>query len=225
MVARRRVDDLDPARRPGPGQLRGDAYVILYRLPREFVLRGGFVPVELEASFLGGTGALILVDSACSEVGPYQELLFIPGRFRHGDRRYYSVTRALVSTESSQANERRRWGRPLELATFSRERRGNQERVCVATGGRVVADLTFAAGRLGLPVTTDVVPPANRSLLQPLDGRFFLSTPGGTATLRRARCIAACFDGTCLPDLTRFEPRMALHVKSFDVVFPEAVVV
>jgi hypothetical protein len=220
MVAQRRIDDLDRPRETPAGQrYGGDAYVLLYRLPREVVVTGGFVPRELEASYRGGTGAVLLVDAVTSDAGPCQELLFIPGRFQHEDRGYYSVTRGFVSTAAGQASGCFRLGQPLEIAEFQREQRGNVERVRVEAEGRTVADLAFVAGRFGLPMTTDFVPAAARTLLQAVNGREVFSTASGSATFRRARCVAATFDGVLFPDLAPFEPRMTLAVKGFDVVF------
>jgi acetoacetate decarboxylase len=60
----------------------------------------------------------MLVDYEQSPVGPYQELLFIPGRFQFGRRRYYMVTQIYVSTQVSVENGQENWGIPKQLAQF-----------------------------------------------------------------------------------------------------------
>ena len=80
---------------PAPWTLTGVSYVLLAWFPREFVLKKGFVPESMKDSFLGGPGWVMYVDYSSSNAGPYQELLFIPGRFdfveasfHHQDRLY-----------------------------------------------------------------------------------------------------------------------------------------
>jgi acetoacetate decarboxylase len=53
-----------------------------------------------------------------SGVGPYQELLFIPGLF-HIDGRYtFSISKIYVSTEASVRSGIENWAIPKELADF-----------------------------------------------------------------------------------------------------------
>lgn len=77
------------------------------------------MPGSLRASFVGGYGALMLVDYSESNCGPYRELLLIPGSFRVRDKTLASISRIFVSTTESLASGRRNWGIPKELADFS----------------------------------------------------------------------------------------------------------
>lgn len=205
-----------------PWRLSGDAFVVLYRLPRAFVEAEGFVPAELQERFLGGTGAIMVVDYRTSPVGPYRELLFIPGRFRYRGRSVFSVTKAYTSTEASVAGGRRNWGLPREHADFAHERSGGAELIRVGRDGETSVELSLRPGKLGLPVTTDLIPPSHRTLVQPLDGRVFHSAPEGRGSLRRARLIQARIDGAFFPDVSRFEPRMSVKAVGFDLTFPKA---
>ena len=67
---------------PAPWSLSGDGYMIFYKFTREFVAQFGFVPPELEGRFDGYLGSVMLVNYQSSPVGPYRELLFIPGKFK-----------------------------------------------------------------------------------------------------------------------------------------------
>ncbi len=228
MVAQRQVVGFDTGlrdeRRSAPWRLCGDSFIMLYHLPREFVLERGFVPAELAERFVGGTGALILSDYKSSEVGPFRELLFVPGKFEWQGRAHYAATKVFTSTDASLTSGRENWGLPSERAQFYFDRYRKADRLSVGIGGRIFADLTFRAGRIGLPVTTDLVPVERRTLLQPRSGRFLLTSPEGQGSLRRANLLDARFDGELFPDLSGFEPKMSLRVVDFDVLFPEAVV-
>lgn len=228
MVAQRQVAGFETGRsercRPAPWRQQGDGFVLLYHLPRELVLSQGLVPAELEGKFVGGTCALILTDYRRTNIGPYRELLFIPGRFEWEGRTHYVASRVYSSTEASVSSGRDNWGLPRQRAQFYYDRCRNTERVSVGLNGKIFADLTFRAGRIGLPVTTELVPPARRTLLQPLTGQVFLTAPEGRGSLRRAKLVDATFDGAIFPDISSLEPKMTLKVVDFDVLFPESVV-
>jgi hypothetical protein len=189
--------------RPAPWRLRGEAFILLYRFPRDFVEAEGSVPAELAGRFVGGTGAVMMVSYQESEVGPHQELLFIPGKFRVGGSSYFAVTKIYSSSPLAVDGGRRNWGLPKELAEFSIERDGGEERVAVTLGQQTVVELAFRPGRLGLPVTTDLISAARRTLVQPLDGELYLTAPEGRGSLRRMRLIESIIDGSRFPNFAQ----------------------
>src|SRR5213596_1104261 len=96
-------------------RLTGRGYILLYRwFPRDFVSDQGQVPQTLAGSFRGGASAVMVVNYENSGVGPYRDLLFIPGLFERG----FSITRIYVSTPASVASGRANWGIPKQLADF-----------------------------------------------------------------------------------------------------------
>src|SRR5262245_61022490 len=100
---------------PPPWRLTGSGYILLYRwFPRDFVAVQGQVPPALAGSFKGGASAVMVVNYENSEVGPYRELLFIPGLFERG----FSITRTYVSSQASVDSGRANWGIPKQLAEF-----------------------------------------------------------------------------------------------------------
>lgn len=80
---------------------------------------GAYHPLEsgtsadMSSRFHGGVGAIMLVRYDSRPVGPYDELLYIPGLFSRGEGNslvyYYSITRIWVSTEASVVNGRSNW--------------------------------------------------------------------------------------------------------------------
>lgn len=66
---------------PAPWQMSGKGYIFLYPITKEFVMTQGMVPDFLKGRYTGGFASMMLVNYADSNVGPYSELLFIPGKF------------------------------------------------------------------------------------------------------------------------------------------------
>lgn len=56
-----------------------------------------------------------------SGVGPYRELLFIPGAFHINGRYTFSIPKIYVSTETSVNSGIKNWGIPKEVADFTVE--------------------------------------------------------------------------------------------------------
>jgi len=87
---------------------------------------GSFSPLEADSSFadasssgefLGGLCTVQVVRYSDTPVGPYDELLIVPGRF--SPERKVRITRIYVSTAGSVYNGRRNWNIPKTLAEFT----------------------------------------------------------------------------------------------------------
>lgn len=178
-----------------PWHLRGSGSILLFRLESEL-------------------GLVMLVDYDESPVGPYWELLFLSG--------FRTITRIYVSSEESAVNGRENWGIPKEVADFEVERRGRTEQVRVTTlEGRTVADLTVGIGRPPLPVTAALIPRSFRTLVQPWEGRTYVTTLAGRGVIRPARLLKARIDPELFPDLTRGRLLGAVHASRFRLILPE----
>ncbi len=68
--------------------MSGKGYIFLYPLTKEFVMTQGMVPDFLKGRYTGGFGSMMLVNYADSNVGPYSELLFIPGKFDYKGKKW-----------------------------------------------------------------------------------------------------------------------------------------
>jgi hypothetical protein len=210
------------ARYPAPWRLRGSAYILLYRFPRDFVLDAGFVPAALRDRYLGGLGVVMLVDYESSEGGPYLELLLLPGRFRLAGKRRYSITKIYVSTAASVDNGRANWAIPKELAQFSfAPEVARRQRVSVRLGGEPILEAELQRGRLPLPVSTALLP---FPLAQPDGERTLVTSFSGRGVGYRARLESLRVNSRLFPDISAVRPIFALALRPFRVVFPEAVV-
>ncbi|KAK4053261.1 hypothetical protein OIO90_004035 [Microbotryomycetes sp. JL221] len=119
---------------PAPWQLHGQGWVFLSHTPFSEqpvpLPTGSYSPFEqgtssdLTKRFHGGTGAVMIVRYDTSPVGPYDELLFIPGYFSFTDENkqtqyHMTVTRIYVSTPASVKNGRGNWSIPKHIAKFN----------------------------------------------------------------------------------------------------------
>ena len=205
-----------------PWDLSGNGYVLLYRFDRDFVEQQGWIPPYLEGAFKGGIGSIMLFDYRRSPVGAYQELLFVPGVFQHGNKRYYAVTKIYVSTVDSLTNGREHWAIPKELAEFNIVTHDRTMEFQVAVNGRVFFDAQLTAGVLRFPFNTRVNPFPPR-LLQHHDEKGLLTiTPqaGGvvspTAELNHMQVQSQHF-----PDVSTQRPLGILEAVRLRLYFPK----
>ncbi|MEM6280851.1 MAG: acetoacetate decarboxylase family protein [Chloroflexota bacterium] len=215
-------DSATTIRATPPWQLTGSGWVALYRFPRAFVRDYGLIPEHLAGKFRGGIGAVMMLDYRTSPVGPYRELLFIPGVFRHGRRKYYAVTKIYVSSLDSVVNGRENWGIPKQLAEFDITTEKNvAQRFEVAVNGELFFSATMESGVLRFPVNTRVNPFPPTLLQQHADDRLLTIKPqlGGTMSVTGAVTEMAVA-GRHFPDVSAFKPAGLLELVNMRLYFP-----
>ena len=72
----------------------GNGYIFAYYFDEEFIGKDCFLSKEQKKNFEGGFGAVIFANYTKSSIGPYQELLFIPGKFAIDGDESYMVSKA-----------------------------------------------------------------------------------------------------------------------------------
>ena len=202
---------------PPQWKLAGSAYVLLYQFSHEYVAEHSFVPPDLAGLFVGGIGAALLGDYDASPVGPYRELLFIPGRFAYGRKGVTSITKAYVSTAAAVAAGRANWGIPRELADFSLTHENGIDRFQVAAGGHPFLEADFRPGRLPFPVATRLFP---LRFQQPADGRLYVTEPRASGWARLADLARPRVDPAYFPDIAHARPLGTLSLRRFTLTLP-----
>lgn len=205
-----------------PWNLNGDGYILLFHFSREFIHQQGFLASASAAMFEGALGTVMIVDYQQSDAGPYQELLFIPGKLCLHQRRAYTISKIYVSTESSVVNGRSNWGIPKELAQFDITREGECDHIEVSQGNKTFAEFSLQASRPTIPVTTAVVPAAFRTIVQPYQGQAFFTAPRGSGNIQAAKLRYAAIDPAYFPDVTQARLLTAVKVSNFSLIFPKA---
>jgi hypothetical protein len=214
----------DVPRVPAPWALRGNAWIVLLRLPPQAEARHAFVSAELQRSLAAPVSALMFVDYLEAPCGPYRELLFIPGVMRFPDgRRHASISRILVSTWDSVVNGRANWGIPKDRGDFDIVRRPEIERLTVSEGERQICRLDFEPARgLRLPLTTSWLPASWLTLAQSYEGRVYYYAPTARGSMKTCRLLKWEFDRASFPDLTPATVVSALRIEDFALEFPVA---
>lgn len=205
-----------------PWDLSGSGYIVAVRLPRDVLDHGSFLPEGCPRLGRGRLAYAMFVDYASGDVGPYHELLYIPGRLRIGPRRDLSISRIFVSTWASVVNGEVNWGIPKDRADFQvGYGEDGIDRIKVqAPGGPVFAELELQARGPRLPAPGHWTPRSWRTLSQLRDGKVYTYTPSARGHFRYARVRNWRFDPAYFPDLARGEVVAAVKLTDFRMVFP-----
>ena len=198
---------------PPPWWLTGEGYIFPVRCSRDVALQQAFIPPSEHGAYVGGWGAWMVVRYRESPVGPYDELLYIPGCSRRGLRFSWQISKIYVSTRASVHAGRRNWGIPKELASFdfTRDERGLRVEVRDGQGAFFQVSLrtvgpTFPIVSLGTPpnLLQPVREHADTDALPPIRQGEWLSLPAlgrGWGWSRLVRLGDVQIDPTRFPDV------------------------
>jgi hypothetical protein len=206
---------------PAPWSLRGSGYILLYRFPTHFALEAGRIPPFLRTLFAGGLGAVMLVDYAESNAGPYGELLFMPGKFRFRGKKLACITKIYVSTRESVVNGWENWAIPKERADlcFTAQKARRMEQVVVTRDGDLVLEATLRHSRLSFPIHTGLLP---FPLVQDKNGELYYTSFTGKGTAQLAHIEDMRVNPDLFPDIHPYQPLIGMHLARFEVTFPPA---
>ena len=212
---------------PAPWDLVGQGYIFALWMPQDVLDHGSFIPQATPRAGRGRLAFAMFVDYARSDVGPYHELLYIPGKLRFGAGRdaRLSITRIFVSSEASVVNGRLNWGIPKDRCEFDVSHAERRDQVALrAPDGRLFAELDLEPFGPRLPAPMRWTPRAWRTLSQVRDGRRFTYVPEASGHFRLARVRHWRFDAQTFPDLARGRVLAALKITDFSMRFPVATV-
>lgn len=207
---------------PAPWTLTGKGYILVYRFPKTFVEEKANLPGFLKGHFAGGFGTLMLVDYHTSNAGPYGELLIIPGKFKHEGKKLNTISKIYVSTVASVENGKKNWGIPKELADFSFQNTGPcAEKVSVYAAEDIIGEFTLKFGKFAFPVNTKLLP---FPLVQHHEGKYYYTTFQGKGTGKFAKLEDIRINPRLFPDVSGFQPLIAIKVDPFTITFPAATI-
>jgi hypothetical protein len=202
---------------PAPWNLTGDAYIMVYKFSKDFVEEYGFLSDYQQDRFLGYVGTVMLVDYKTSGVGPYRELLFIPGMFTFDWKKMFSISKIYVSSRDSVYNGIENWGIPKEYADFDWQTNADgTEDISVNIEGKEFFKTTIKKGFVSFPLTTAILP---LNVVQKLRKDLIITNPTakGKATLAKIKSIKV--DKDFFPDLSKASPLITMKVKDFEMTF------
>ena len=210
---------------PAPWSLTGTGYIVLMKLPPAVLDDPRHTPAALRGKRRGGMAAVMLVDYESSAVGPYRELLYIPGKFAFGDKALQSITRIYVSSMESVVNGRINWGIPKDQCDFDFQYGADGQDRCEARlNGKTFAKFAFKAGGWKLPFSSAIVPNALLRLAQIHGGQQFVYVPSASGKIQFAKVTDWSFDAALFPDLAQGKVLACVKVPRFTMGFPVSAV-
>ncbi|MDW3197503.1 MAG: acetoacetate decarboxylase family protein [Cytophagales bacterium] len=202
---------------PAPWQLKGEGIILMYTsLRKQFEKTDFFLPYSLKSNFSGGLGYVMLVNYTESPVGPYKELLVIPGKCKtpHGPKQ--TISKIYVDSAASLKSGRANWGIPKELAQFdwSKDHKGTS--VQVKKEDEVFFDITVKNKPIKFPLTTAILP---IRLYQELNDTTYQVNPSGRGIGQLAKASINLINPDFFPDV-RGAKCLAVSVNPFWMKFP-----
>ncbi|MFN8379175.1 MAG: acetoacetate decarboxylase family protein [Anaerolineae bacterium] len=205
---------------PAPWALTGEGWVVFFRLSAADAARPGILRPELRGTWQGGIGAVSFMRYRSSGVGPYDELLFIPGRVEIGGQTAFSISQIYVTSEASVVNGRANWGIPKDYAPMQIERRDTGEDVLRAgPEDAPFATLIARPGGPRLPLDSSRFPLSIAQLWDDQTFRISLTVKARVSWLDVVHWRA---DGIRFPSLVGHRPLAAVKLDDFDITFPVA---
>lgn len=200
-----------------PWELSGEGIVFLFRFKENWVENSGLLPNHLKGKFKGGLGYVMLVKYEKSPVGPYHELLIIPGKFRK--TKMQAITKIYVDSEASTQNGRNNWGIPKETLPFSWKKENEMDIVMVKSGEKVIFSTEITSGGLPFPVTTSILP---IKLCQSWKKVKYYTKPHGFGWGKLAKVKTLDLDPDFFPDIRQVKPLLVVKINPFHIKFPES---
>ncbi|MDP5120573.1 MAG: acetoacetate decarboxylase family protein [Spirosomaceae bacterium] len=201
-----------------PWKLTGNGYIFTFWFTKKWAKAFGHLHDFQLESAVGGFGTVMLVDYHSSDVGPYQELLIVPGRFKLNGKKQFSISKIYVSSYESVWNGINNWGIPKELADFEfTSLSENKERVKVSINGKTFFEVEVAKRDVYVPITTKFFP---LRLAQKRGDNLLItnSSAKGKATFAKAENLT--INQEQFPDISTLKPLISLAVKDFEMTFP-----
>ncbi len=197
---------------PPPWNLTGKAYIFLYKFSKNYVQENAFLQDYQKSRFLGYFGTVMLVNYESSPVGPYKELLFIPGLFTFDWKKVYSISKIYVSTYESVYNGIENWGIPKELADFD----WNDDDIKVSVGNEEIFSVKLKSRFLKFPITTSLIP---LTVVQKLRRDLITTKPSAKGNGQLAKVLSMKVNPKFFPDLSKQKPLLVTKVNSFEMMF------
>ncbi len=198
-----------------PWNLVGEGIILVYKFTRQWVEENAFLDPSQTGQFKGGLGYVMLVNYQQSPVGPYKELLTIPGKFRPHGRQ--SITRIFVDSQDSTDNGRYNWGIPKSTQPMTWRTRGKLDAITVGDEKDPIFYSEIERVGIRFPITTKLLP---IRLYQQLSGHEFLVNPTGSGWASFARVKELKIQADQFPDVSRIRHLACFKVDPFRMCFP-----
>ena len=207
---------------PAPWALTGEGWVVFIRLSATAAARPGFQRPELRDHWRGGIGALTFMRYRTSGVGPYDEVLFIPGMAQVGGKWAFSICQIFVTTAESVVNGRANWGIPKDHADMRITHAATGEDTLEAgPDGNPFVRVVARPGGPYLPVNTAAF---RLPMAQVWEGQVYRIGLAVKASVRWLDVVQLWGDGAHFPSFAGIRPIAGFKLDDFEITFPTAIV-
>lgn len=204
---------------PPPWLLTGDGIVLLYHFSESFLQRYNFMAGYQKQAYKGWLGAIMLATYKTSGVGPYHELLFIPGLIGVNGKLAFSIAKIYVSTFDSAWNGRENWGIPKEVADFSVATYADGTKEFeVSKDDKTFFNASVKPFAPQVPITTDILPLTR--IIQQLRDQLLLTHLSCKGRLQLTSLKNIHSDSDFFPPVQHLKPLVTLSVRDFLMTFP-----
>jgi hypothetical protein len=206
---------------PAPWHLKGNGYVFLFRHSRSFLQENAFLNNYQKEHLIAGLGAVMLVDYQLSDVGPYQELIYIPGIFKFAGHYAFTISKTYVSSQDSRWNGVENWGIPKEVADFSFMPGANgrqDEEWIVSRDGTPFFSVRLHRYGWKFPVSSALVP---FRIGQNLRDSLLITEPAGKGKGQLVRSSEWFSDPNYFPIVEPSSLLMGMALRDFALTFPK----
>lgn len=188
----------------------------MFNFKRTFNQFDFFVPEEIKNGFKGGWGYVMAVNYHDSPVGPYKELLVIPGKFQTPGGNKQTISKIYVDSQASMNSGRQNWGIPKELANISWGRADGTLKVRAEKEGNCFFEMQVKNRPLKFPLTTALLP---IRLYQLLNHKTYKVNPSGRGIGQWAKASIQKINPGYFPDVSKISC-LAISVRPFWMKFP-----
>lgn len=201
-------------------EFAGEAYFMSFKFPKSFIQDHGFLTPADKERWVGGPGCIIFVDYRSSNIGPYQELLFLPGKVKAGGRKFFTITKAFVSSQAALEHAKENWGIPKELADFHFEKGSKDIETLKVTRNNVpVIEVTVQSSGMAFSFRSWMMPAA---FLQHSGQRDFSFKLKGGGKARFAQNMKVDVNPELFPNFAFFKHIAVLRIDRFKLMIPPA---
>lgn len=212
------MSELIEKRYYAPWKLKGDGYIVLYKLPKSFLIKNTFITDYFKNKLFVGLSALMIIDYKDSDVGTYQEILFIPGVFNFKAKKHFSISKIYVNSKLSEKNGYENWAIPKEYADFKITKNKSVEIVEISNENKFFK-AQLKNSFLKIPFSNKFFP---LSLVQHKNEQTFVTEFYASGFLSKANIKIDFVNNKDFPELNQFKPLMAFKINNFEMVFKEA---
>lgn len=199
----------------------GSGYLLFYKFPPALVKKQANIPDYLEDRFAGGIGCVAIANYTDSDVGAFQELLFIPGTFNLRNKKSGSITIGYVSKSAAIENSMQNWAVNKQTADFVFQKRSSSvEEITVGIGGESIFNIRLkTSGLFSFNVNQTIIP---YNFLHKRELTYFYTAIQAKGKAKKAKVERVSSSPDYFPDLSGLKPIKAVKLEKFIYLAPPA---